>query len=141
MILKGCTPLRAIYICILSLIYADIILCDNRTNHDGEYCTHGGTAMGTGLNTTEGYANKITAKITKHTSLPFVLAPDLFEALAVHNSIVKMLVSLRPQRDCHHIPIRHHISVFLQLRLCKYNFYSCTTLLMHYFSVLMSNHD
>jgi fumarate hydratase class II len=50
----------------------------------------GGTAVGTGLNTVEGYAIDIAAVIAEHTGLPFVSAPNLFEALAAHDSIVEM---------------------------------------------------
>ena len=50
----------------------------------------GGTAVGTGLNTTEGYAEAIAAKIAQHTELPFVSAKNLFEALAAHDSLVEV---------------------------------------------------
>ncbi|KAL3763145.1 hypothetical protein ACHAW5_004648 [Stephanodiscus triporus] len=50
----------------------------------------GGTAVGTGLNTVEGYADDIAAKIAHHTGLPFVSAPNLFEALAAHDSLVEV---------------------------------------------------
>ncbi|KAL7549352.1 hypothetical protein ACHAWF_012624 [Thalassiosira exigua] len=50
----------------------------------------GGTAVGTGLNTTEGYAAAIAEKIAQHTGLPFTSAPNLFEALAAHDSLVEV---------------------------------------------------
>lgn len=50
----------------------------------------GGTAVGTGLNTIEGYAADIAAKIASHTGLPFTSAPNLFEALAAHDSLVEV---------------------------------------------------
>ena len=50
----------------------------------------GGTAVGTGLNTTVGYADEIAAKIAEHTGLPFTSAPNLFEALAAHDSLVEV---------------------------------------------------
>jgi fumarate hydratase class II len=50
----------------------------------------GGTAVGTGLNTTEGYAEEIAAKIAEHTGLPFTSAQNLFEALAAHDSLVEV---------------------------------------------------
>mmetsp|Transcript_15377 Transcript_15377/g.30829 ORF Transcript_15377/g.30829 Transcript_15377/m.30829 type:complete len:527 (-) Transcript_15377:111-1691(-) len=50
----------------------------------------GGTAVGTGLNTTEGYAAAIAEKIADHTGLPFTSAPNLFEALAAHDSLVEV---------------------------------------------------
>ena len=49
----------------------------------------GGTAVGTGLNTTEGYDVEIAARIAKETGLPFVTAPNKFEALAAHDAIVE----------------------------------------------------
>jgi len=50
----------------------------------------GGTAVGTGLNTTDGYADEIAAKIATHTDLPFYSAPSLFEALAAHDSLIEV---------------------------------------------------
>ena len=70
----------------------------------------GGTAVGTGLITAEGYADDIAAKIAEHTGLPFVSAPNLFEALAAHDSLVVMSGSLRPRKDCDNVPICHHVS-------------------------------
>ncbi|RMG85350.1 MAG: class II fumarate hydratase [Bacteroidetes bacterium] len=49
----------------------------------------GGTAVGTGLNTPAGYAEKVAAKIAELTGLPFVTAPNKFEALAAHDAIVE----------------------------------------------------
>ncbi len=48
----------------------------------------GGTAVGTGLNTPKGYAEKVAAVIAKETDLPFVTAPNKFEALSAHDAIV-----------------------------------------------------
>ena len=50
----------------------------------------GGTAVGSGLNTVKGYDVEIAAIIAKETGLPFVTAPNKFEALAGHDSIVEM---------------------------------------------------
>ena len=50
----------------------------------------GGTAVGTGLNTTEGYAEAIAAKIAEETELPFTSATNLFEALAAHDSLIEV---------------------------------------------------
>lgn len=50
----------------------------------------GGTAVGTGLNTVEGYAEAIAQAIAKETGLPFVSAPSKFEALAAHDSLVEV---------------------------------------------------
>lgn len=49
----------------------------------------GGTAVGTGLNTPEGYSEKVAAKIAELTGLPFETAPNKFEALAAHDAIVE----------------------------------------------------
>lgn len=49
----------------------------------------GGTAVGTGLNTPKGYDVKVAEYISKFTNLPFVTAPNKFEALAAHDGIVE----------------------------------------------------
>jgi len=48
----------------------------------------GGTAVGTGLNTKKGYDAKAAAQIAELTGLPFVTAPNKFEALAAHDAMV-----------------------------------------------------
>ena len=48
----------------------------------------GGTAVGTGLNTHPQFAVKVAAEVAKLTGLPFVTAPNKFEALAAHDAIV-----------------------------------------------------
>jgi fumarate hydratase class II len=49
----------------------------------------GGTAVGTGLNTPEGYAENVAKHIADLTGLPFVTAPNKFESLAAHDAIVE----------------------------------------------------
>jgi fumarate hydratase class II len=49
----------------------------------------GGTAVGTGINTPEGYAELVAKNIAELTGLPFVTAPNKFEALAAHDAIVE----------------------------------------------------
>ena len=49
----------------------------------------GGTAVGTGLNTPEGYDVLVAKYISEFTGLPFVTAPNKFEALAAHDAIVE----------------------------------------------------
>lgn len=49
----------------------------------------GGTAVGTGINTPEGYAENVAAHIARLTGLPFVTAENKFEALAAHDAIVE----------------------------------------------------
>jgi fumarate hydratase class II len=48
----------------------------------------GGTAVGTGINTPKGYSEKVAAYIAEFTGLPFVSAPNKFEALAAHDAMV-----------------------------------------------------
>jgi fumarate hydratase class II len=48
----------------------------------------GGTAVGTGLNTKKGYAEKVAAQIAALTGLRFTSAPNKFEALAAHDAMV-----------------------------------------------------
>ena len=49
----------------------------------------GGTAVGTGLNTPKGYSKRVAEYIAKFTELPFVSAPNKFEALAAHDALVE----------------------------------------------------
>lgn len=49
----------------------------------------GGTAVGTGLNSPPGYDEAAARYIAAFTSLPFVTAPNKFEALAAHDAIVE----------------------------------------------------
>ena len=48
----------------------------------------GGTAVGTGLNAPVGFAELVAAKIAAITRLPFITAPNKFEALAAHDAMV-----------------------------------------------------
>eukprot|EP00878_Enallax_costatus_P000751 GHUV01000869.1.p1 GENE.GHUV01000869.1~~GHUV01000869.1.p1 ORF type:complete len:490 (+),score=157.08 GHUV01000869.1:182-1651(+) len=50
----------------------------------------GGTAVGTGLNTKVGYDKAVAQQVAEDTGLPFVTAPNKFEALAAHDSVVEM---------------------------------------------------
>jgi fumarate hydratase class II len=49
----------------------------------------GGTAVGTGINTPEGYAENVARHIAALTGLPFVTAENKFEALAAHDAVVE----------------------------------------------------
>ncbi len=49
----------------------------------------GGTAVGTGINTPKGYSELVAQKIASFSGLPFVTAPNKFEALAAHDGIVE----------------------------------------------------
>lgn len=55
----------------------------------------GGTAVGTGLNTPKGYDVLVAAKIAEFTGLPFVTAPNKFEALAAHDAMVELSGALK----------------------------------------------
>ena len=48
----------------------------------------GGTAVGTGLNAPAGFAERAAAEIARLTGLPFVTAPNKFQALASHEALV-----------------------------------------------------
>jgi fumarate hydratase, class II len=50
----------------------------------------GGTAVGTGLNTRAGWGEIVAANMAEITGLPFVTAPNKFEALAAHDAMVEM---------------------------------------------------
>jgi fumarate hydratase class II len=50
----------------------------------------GGTAVGTGLNTAPGWSETVAANMAEITGLPFVTAPNKFEALAAHDAMVFM---------------------------------------------------
>jgi len=55
----------------------------------------GGTAVGTGLNTPKGYDVLVAKKIAEFTGLPFITAPNKFEALAAHDAIVETHSALK----------------------------------------------
>ena len=50
----------------------------------------GGTAVGTGLNAPTGFGEKFAAEIANLTRLPFETAPNKFEALAAHDTLVEL---------------------------------------------------
>ena len=55
----------------------------------------GGTAVGTGLNTHKDFAQKSADYIASETKLPFVSAPNKFEALAGHDALVEVSGALK----------------------------------------------
>jgi fumarate hydratase class II len=55
----------------------------------------GGTAVGTGLNAPPGWGETIAAGVARLTGLPFVTAPNKFEALAAHDAMVELSGALR----------------------------------------------
>ncbi len=61
---------------------------DNTLEHLSELAL-GGTAVGTGLNTPKRYDVLVAKYIAQFTDLPFITAPNKFEALAAHDAIVE----------------------------------------------------
>lgn len=55
----------------------------------------GGTAVGTGLNTPKGWGPIVAQNIAQVTGLPFITAPNKFEALAAHDAMVEMSGALK----------------------------------------------
>lgn len=55
----------------------------------------GGTAVGTGLNTTKGWDVTVAANMAEITGLPFVTAPNKFEALAAHDAMIEISGALK----------------------------------------------
>lgn len=55
----------------------------------------GGTAVGTGLNTPKGWGETVAKEIAEITGLPFVTAPNKFEALAAHDGLVEISGAVR----------------------------------------------
>lgn len=55
----------------------------------------GGTAVGTGLNAPKDYDIVVARKIAELTGLPFVTAPNKFEALAAHDAMVELSGALK----------------------------------------------
>ena len=55
----------------------------------------GGTAVGTGLNTTKGWSELVAKNMAEITGLPFITAPNKFEALAAHDALVEMSGALK----------------------------------------------
>jgi len=60
----------------------------------------GGTAVGTGINTPPGFADKVAQKIAELTGLPFVTAENKFAALAAHDAIVEAHGALKTVACC-----------------------------------------
>ncbi len=63
-------------------------------NHLSELAL-GGTAVGTGMNTPEGYDKEVAEEIARLTGLPFITAENKFEALAANDAIVETHGSLK----------------------------------------------
>ena len=65
-----------------------LIALENAMDHLTELAL-GGTAVGTGINTPEGYAERAADVIAELTGLPFITAENKFEALAAHDALVE----------------------------------------------------
>ena len=65
-----------------------LVALKNTLSHLAELAL-GGTAVGTGLNTPDGYASLVAQTIAELTALPFISAPNKFEALAAHDALVE----------------------------------------------------
>ena len=50
----------------------------------------GGTAVGTGVNSKQGFAEQFAGEVASFTGLPFTSAPNKFEALATHDAMVEI---------------------------------------------------
>ena len=68
--------------------------CRRTLDHLSELAL-GGTAVGTGLNAPDGYAEQVAKRIASLTGQPFRTAPNKFEALASHDAIVEAHAALR----------------------------------------------
>jgi fumarate hydratase class II len=62
--------------------------------HDVMALAQGGTAVGTGLNAPEGFAEAVAAEISKLTDMPFYTAANKFEALASNDPLVHVSAAL-----------------------------------------------
>ena len=67
---------------------------NNSLDHLSELAL-GGTAVGTGLNTPNGYAKRVAEYIAEFTKLPFKTAENKFEALAAHDALVESHAALK----------------------------------------------
>ncbi|WP_260599841.1 class II fumarate hydratase [Sphingomonas endolithica] len=72
--------------------YAQLRLARTRIvpliEHGLSKLAQGGTAVGTGLNTPDGFAEAFAATVSDLTGFPFETAPNKFEALATHDTLV-----------------------------------------------------
>ena len=71
-----------------------LVAINNSLPHIAELAL-GGTAVGTGINTPKGYDVKVAENIAKLTGLPFVTAPNKFEALSTHDAMVEASGALK----------------------------------------------
>jgi fumarate hydratase class II len=74
------------YVCQLDFAIARLKSCLPRVY----YLAQGGTAVGTGLNAKEGFDTAFAKKVSELTGLPFLTAPNKFEALASNDTMVEL---------------------------------------------------
>lgn len=67
---------------------------ENALDHVRELAL-GGTAVGTGINAPAGFGGQVAERIAALTSLPFVTAPNKFEALSAHDAMVGLSGAFR----------------------------------------------
>lgn len=72
---------------------------ENTLDHLSELAL-GGTAVGTGLNTPEGYSELVAQKIATYSGMPMRTAENKFEALAAHDAIVESHGALKQLAVC-----------------------------------------
>jgi fumarate hydratase class II len=79
----------------------------------------GGTAVGTGLNTRIGFAEKCSDEIARLTGLPFKSSPNKFESLACHDTLVEVSGALNTlgKMQTNQLPPVNHCYHFVLYRL------------------------
>ncbi len=75
---------------VAQLDYALCALKDDAALHGVYQLAQGGTAVGTGINSKKGFAEKFAADVANTTGLPFITAPNKFAALAGHEPLTDL---------------------------------------------------
>ena len=71
------------------------VKCLNTSLEAARELALGGTAVGTGINTPKGYSELVAKTIAELSGLPFISAPNKFEALAAHDAMVEVHSALK----------------------------------------------
>ncbi len=71
------------------------VKCLNTSLEAAKELALGGTAVGTGINTPKGYSELVAKTIAELSGLPFITAPNKFEALAAHDAMVEVHSALK----------------------------------------------
>ena len=77
-----------------AMLFAGRNRIDGAVMHGAGKLAQGGTAVGTGLNAPDGFGAAVAAEIAETTGLPFVTAPNKFEALASNDALVHLSAAL-----------------------------------------------